>query len=258
MQLQLIRNATLLLDYAGHYILIDPYFAAQFSRPSYTGKSLTPMVELPMPPERMLDGVELVMVSHLHSDHFDPAAQEMIPKSSPLLCQPGDEATIRGKGFLDVTPIINDIHWNGIHLTRTGGHHGTGEVETMMGQVSGFVFQAASEPTVYWAGDTILCDEVRTAVARFQPDVIVTHSCAATWPDSTRQRSLIVMDAAQTIDLCKLAPKSVVIAVHMEVLDHATLSRSELRAQAEDAGIDGEQLRIPDDGESIPFPASSP
>jgi len=31
-----------------------------------------------MPLERILHGVELVMVSHLHSDHFDLAAQEMI------------------------------------------------------------------------------------------------------------------------------------------------------------------------------------
>ncbi len=251
MRLQLIRNATLLLDYAGTHILIDPFFAPKHSRPSYTGKSSNPLVDLPISPERILDGVELVVVSHLHSDHFDPVAHELVPKTLPLLCQPGDEPTIREKGFEDVTPLADKLNWNNLSITRAAGHHGTGEVETMMGSVSGFVFQATGEPTLYWTGDTILCDAVRTVIARFQPAVIVTHSSGATWPDRTGQRHLIVMDAAQTLEVCRLAPTSTVIAVHLESLDHGAVSRSDLRAQADVAGIDRHQLRIPADGEVI-------
>jgi L-ascorbate metabolism protein UlaG (beta-lactamase superfamily) len=253
MKLQLIRNATLLLDYAGHHILIDPFFAPKQSRPSYVGKgdNINPMTDLPLTPEQILEGVELVIVSHLHSDHFDPVAHERVPKQWPLLCQPGNETFIREKGFQNVRVVDDDITWKGIHITRTNGHHGTGEVETMMGTVSGFVFQAAGEPTLYWAGDTILCDEVRTAVAQFHPDVIVTHSCGATWADSAGQRSLIVMDDAQTIATCQYASEAVVIATHMEVLDHSTISRVALRAAAESAGVGAEWLRIPSDGDSI-------
>jgi L-ascorbate metabolism protein UlaG (beta-lactamase superfamily) len=251
MKLQLIRNATLLLDYAGHHILIDPDFGVKHSRRSFTGKSPNPMTDLPLPPERILAGVELVIVSHLHSDHFDAVAQEVIPKHLPLLCQPGDEIVIRSKGFTDVTPVRDEIDWQGIHLTRTGGHHGLGEVETMMGQVSGFVFQAAGELTLYWAGDTVLCDEVYAAVKQFQPDVIVTHSCGATWPDSADQRSLIVMDDQQTLELAMSAADSTLIAVHMEALDHATISRQMLRQTAQIANIDAVRLHIPDDGDMI-------
>jgi L-ascorbate metabolism protein UlaG (beta-lactamase superfamily) len=253
MKLQLIRNATLLLDYANHHILIDPYFAAKQSRPSYIGQgdAVNPLVDLLMPPERILDGVELVMVSHLHSDHFDSAAQELIPKTLPLLCQPGNDDHIRSKGFLDVTVVEDAFDWQGIRITRTEGHHGSGEVEGLMGTVSGFVFQADGEPTLYWAGDTILCDAVRAAIKRYQPDVIVTHSCGATWPDSANQRQLIVMDAQQTIDVCALAPNSLVIAVHMDTLDHSTVSRSQLRTAAQQAKLDESRLRIPLDGESI-------
>ena len=42
MLLQLIRNATLRLRYAGHTLLIDPDLAAKHSRPSFTGRSPTP------------------------------------------------------------------------------------------------------------------------------------------------------------------------------------------------------------------------
>lgn len=253
MKLQLIRNATLLVDYGGHHLLIDPYFAPKQSRPSYMGKGdrANPTAELPLTPEQILEGVELVIVSHLHSDHFDPVAQEHLPKHLPLLCQPGNETTIREKGFLDVSVVEDYLNWKGIHITRTDGHHGTGEVETMMGKVSGFVFQAKGEPTLYWAGDTILCDEVRTAMARFHPDVVVIHSCGATWADSNGVRSLIVMDDAQTVAACKYAAEAVVIAAHMEALDHSTVSRAALREAADRAGVDGEWLRIPADGEQI-------
>ncbi len=251
MRLQLIRNATLRLEYAGHLLLIDPYFAPRHSRPSYTGKSPNPLVELPLPPERILEGVELVVVSHLHSDHFDPAAQELVPKTLPLFCQPGDEPSIREKGFEKVTPLADRIAWQGIDIHRTGGRHGLGEVGSLMGNVSGFVFQAEAQPTLYWVGDTVLCDEVREPIAHFQPAIMVTHSCGATWPDSAGQRSLIVMDAEQTIEVCRLAPTATVIATHMETLDHATVSRAELRAQAQAAGIGPDRLRVPADGEII-------
>jgi L-ascorbate metabolism protein UlaG (beta-lactamase superfamily) len=255
MKMQLIRNATLLLDYGGNHILIDPYLAPKGSRPSYVGKGdkVNPLVELPLTIEQILDGVELVMVSHLHSDHFDPVAHERVPKDLPLFCQPGNEAFIREKGFQDVIVVDDDIAWKGIHITRTDGHHGTGEVEGMMGTVSGFVFQAQGEPTLYWAGDTVLCDEVRAAIAQYKPDVIVTHSCGATWADSAGQRSLIVMDDAQTVEVCQLAPDAVVIAAHMEVLDHSTITRAALRACADTAGLDSARLRIPADGESLEF-----
>ena len=249
MRIRLIRNATLLLDYAGHHILIDPYFAARHALPSFTGKSRNPMVDLPVPPEQILLGVELVVVSHLHSDHFDGAAQSLIPKDWPLLCQPDNKRAIRRKGFQQITPVAESLEWHNLRVSRTAGHHGTGEVEALMGSVSGFVFEAPGEPVLYWAGDTILCEEVRTAIARYQPGVVVTHSCGATWPDAAGQRSLIVMDAAQTIATCRLVPGQPVIATHMEALDHATVTRAELRQQARQAGIDDQQLLIPADGE---------
>jgi L-ascorbate metabolism protein UlaG (beta-lactamase superfamily) len=251
MKLQLIRNATLRLNYAGQEILIDPYFAPQFSLPSYTGKSPNPMVELPLSIEAILKDVSLVVVSHLHSDHFDTVAQQRVPKDWPLFCQPGNEDVIRSKGFQEVTPIINETSWEGIHITRVDGHHGMGYVETQMGKVSGFVLQADNEPTVYWAGDTVVCSEVEQAIERFKPDVIVTHSCGARWPDAHNERQLIVMDAEQTIAVCRSASKSVVIATHMEALDHATISRVDLRVAAEKAGVSTAQLRIPSDGEMI-------
>jgi L-ascorbate metabolism protein UlaG (beta-lactamase superfamily) len=105
MELKLLRNATLKLDYAGSTILIDPFFAPKHSQRSITGRSANPMTDLPVSTNEILAGVELVLVSHLHADHFDSVAQERTPKHLPLICQPGDEEKIRSFGFTNVTPL---------------------------------------------------------------------------------------------------------------------------------------------------------
>ena len=251
MHLQLIRNATLRLRYAGHTILIDPDLAAKHSRPSFTGRSPNPMVDLPVPPAEIVAGLDLLIVSHLHRDHFD--AVESIPAALPVLCQPGDEARIAERGFAQVTPLIDALDWDGIYLSRTAGQHGIGEVGRTMGAVAGFVFAAPGEPTIYWAGDTVLYDDIYAAIDRYRPDIVITHSCGARWPDAAGERQLIVMDAAQTVAVAQAAPSSIVIATHMEALDHATVSRAELRAEADVAGIPATRLLIPADGQELSF-----
>jgi L-ascorbate metabolism protein UlaG (beta-lactamase superfamily) len=209
------------------------------------------MVDLPLPTAEIAAGLDCILVSHLHRDHFD--AVEALPHDVPLFCQPGDEEHIISRGFTQVRSLADTLDWNGLRLTRVGGRHGNGAVGRMMGHVSGFVFTAAGEPTLYWAGDTINCPEVTATIARFRPAVIVTHSCGATWPDESGTRHLIVMDAAQTIDVCRITPAGRIVATHMEALDHATLSRAELRTAAEAAGISAAQLHIPADGAELDF-----
>src|SRR5215218_3918432 len=126
MRLQLIRNATLRLAYAGHTVLIDPDLADKHSRPSFTGRSANPMVDLPMPAAQIVAGIDLLIVSHLHRDHFD--AVEPIPAALPVLCQPGDEERIAERNFTQVAGLADTLDWGGIHLTRTAGQHGTGAV----------------------------------------------------------------------------------------------------------------------------------
>jgi L-ascorbate metabolism protein UlaG (beta-lactamase superfamily) len=248
MRLRLLRNATQRLRYAGHELLLDPYFAPKHSRPSFAGRSPNPLVDLPCPPEEIMAGAELLIVSHLHSDHFDPEAQRLLPKDLPVLCQPEDEETIRGHGFERVTPVADTVAWQGITVTRTPGQHGTTGVELAdMGSVSGFVFQAPGEPTLYWTGDTILYEPVVQVIERFRPDVIVTHSSGAMWKGS----GPIVMDAAQTLDVCRAAPESCIVAIHLDSLDHGEVSREDLRAQARTAGIPNVRLLIPADGETL-------
>jgi L-ascorbate metabolism protein UlaG (beta-lactamase superfamily) len=247
MKLQLVRNATLKLDYAGATILIDPDFGPRHSRPSFTGRSPNPMVDLPVPADEILAGVDFIVVSHLHSDHFDEVAKDLIPKGMPLVCRPGDEEGIRSFGFSDVRPLDDELTIDGIRLIRREGNHGSGPVLAKMGEVMGFSIDAVGAPSIYWTGDTILYAPVISTITATAPDLIITHSCGAKWDDT-----LIVMDAEQTVEVCRVAPEhSRIVAVHMEALDHATVSRSDLQAYADTHDIAKHRLLIPEDGEVL-------
>jgi L-ascorbate metabolism protein UlaG (beta-lactamase superfamily) len=249
MELRLIRHATMRFRYAARSFITDPYLATMHTRPSYRGLSLNPTAALPCSPYEALAGIEMVVISHLHSDHFDPAAQDLLSKALPLLCQPEDRSELESMGFHNVISVAEAVDWEGITITRTPCRHGSGAVLEEMGDASGFVFSAPGEPTVYWVGDSIWYQGVADVIARTQPDIILTHSCGAVWGDDV----LIVMDAAQTVAVCRAAPDRSVVAVHMESVDHATVTREALRAYAEAHGIGPRQLLIPLDGDTLTF-----
>jgi hypothetical protein len=172
-----------------------------------------------------------------------------LPKSIPIYCQPGDEQQIQGAGFSNVTAIDGSVDWNGLNITRTPGQHGGDVWAAQMGSVSGFIFRVENEPTIYWTGDTIWYESVRRVIVETKPDIVITHSSGA----SFKAGEPIIMDARQTVEVCQAAPRSTVIAIHMETFDFDTVSRKDLRAVAEAEGIEASQLRIPANGETLAF-----
>ncbi len=250
MHLQLIRNATMRLTIAGSTILTDPVLLPKHGIESFAGIEKNPIVDLPIPTKDVLTDIDLAIISHVHQDHFDGGAKKEMPKDTPILCQPNDDISITENGFSNVTPVESSLIWENIEITRTTGQHAaTQKWQDILGQVSGFIFKAANEPTLYWAGDTILYDDIETIIAQNRPDIIITHSCGAQLDDS----GPIVMDAAQTIAVCKLAPWAKVVAVHLEALDHGTTTREDVRNLALKEGISTTQLIIPGDGQILNF-----
>jgi L-ascorbate metabolism protein UlaG (beta-lactamase superfamily) len=225
MKIQLIRNATMRITYAGRTILTDPMLAPKDAYKPFADLARNPTIELPFQVEEIVKGIESVVVTHNHPDHFDKAASAALPKGIPVFCQPGDEVRMTEDGFRNVIPVEKSHTWEGITITRTGGQHGKGKVLEFIGKVSGFVFQANGEPTVYWVGDSIWCEPVENAIKRFKPDIIITHSGGAKMPGF----EFIIMDAEQTLNTVNASPEAVVVAIHMEALDHCGVTRETLR-----------------------------
>lgn len=149
MKIQQIRNATLRITYAEQLFVTDPMLSPKHAIESFADVSRNPVVDLPCTPEEVLEDIEMIIVSHLHKDHFDQAAQDLIVKAMLLFCQPCDEEILNKKGFQSVKAIDRSVTWRKVIITRTSGKHGSGAICREMGNVSGFIFKADNEPTVY-------------------------------------------------------------------------------------------------------------
>src|SRR6476620_3859847 len=124
MKLRLIRHATLLVGVGARRVLVDPMLAPAGRRPPVENtrpKRRNPLCELPEPAEVVVGRLDGVIVTHLHADHLDDTAVDLLPKDLPLLCQPPDEGVLRDRGFSAVLPVEDRLDWDGVEVTRTGG-----------------------------------------------------------------------------------------------------------------------------------------
>jgi L-ascorbate metabolism protein UlaG (beta-lactamase superfamily) len=221
----LLRNAALLLDSSLGRILVDPMLRAAGTTPpieNTPNPKPNPLVELPIPREQVLDGVDLVLVTHLHRDHFD----DLVPLDLPILTQPESADELRSRGHTNVT-----TEHPAIPMTR--GHHGTGEIGAAMGPVSGWVVDG-----VYLAGDTIWCEEVEAALAEHRPRAVIANAGGARFLDGDP----IVMDEWDVRTL-RAATDAAVAVVHLEAINHCIEPRAAYRA------IEG--VLVPSDGEEL-------
>ncbi len=240
MRLTLVRNATLLLEIGGRRLLVDPALDDAEARPPVErtpNQRRNPLVPLPVPAEQVVDGLDAVLVTHLHRDHLDGTAERLLPRDVPVFCQPEDEERLRSLG-LDALPVAAAVEWDGIAIARTGGCHGTGALADALAPVSGFVVRAPDEPVLYVAGDTIWCDEVETAIAEHAPQVAVVNAGGARFLEGDP----IVMTVDDVAEVAARVPT--VVAVHLEAINHCLETRADVRARVPAA-------LVPEDGETL-------
>jgi L-ascorbate metabolism protein UlaG (beta-lactamase superfamily) len=250
MHLTLVRHATLVIRAAGLRLLVDPQLDPQGARdpvPGTPNPRPTPLVDLPEPAEAVVDGADAVLVTHLHGDHFDVTARRLLPRDITLLCQPPDAERLRADGFIDVRPVDTETSLGDLRVARTGGEHGRGEIGAKMAPVSGFVLKAPGEPTLYIAGDTILCDAVRSAIATHAPDAIVVNAGAAQFLEG----GPIVMDEDDVVALAR-ETEALIVAVHFETVSHSTQTRADLHERLRAEGLT-HRVVVPEDGSEVPL-----
>lgn len=259
-QIQQIRNATAKINYAGKTFLLDPFLAKKGTYPGFEGtfnsKLRNPLIDLPMPVKDVLSGVDAVIVSHTHLDHWDGGDHRFIPKAIPLFVQDeADAKQIRGQGFTNVRILGENTAFEGVQLTRTGGQHGSDDmyakspVAKALGKAMGIVFQAPGVKTIYVVGDTVWRSDVDQTLAKFKPDVIVLNAGDARMVGFTGS---IIMGKDDVLHAYQVMPKATIVATHMDAINHMTLSRKELKEHVRQHGIE-DRVRIPADGEIMKF-----
>ena len=234
---QHIRNATAKIEIAGSTFLVDPYLAPKGSYAGFEGtinsQKRNPLIEMAEPVEKVLQGVDAVIVTHTHADHWDEYAQKVLPKTLPIFVQnAGDAQIIRSQGFKDIRVLGKNTEFNKVKLSKTGGQHGTDQMYSipqlaeLAGDAMGVVMQADNEKTLYLVGDTIWNEEVDFALNRYKPEVIVMNTGYAQLQGFSDS---IIMGKADVAKARQVAPKADIITVHMDAVNHAAVTSDEMR-----------------------------
>ena len=261
MKFQQIRSATAIVTFGGSRFLIDPWLVPKDSCPPIPGSAnpglRCPMHDLPMPLEDILK-VDAVIATHLHFDHFDETAMQVIPKDMTVFAQDETDAgALRGKGFDDVRVLMyGGGVFNGTTLFKTDCIHGQpGEIGRLYEnlpirrEACGVVMRSPREAkTLYLAGDTVWCEYVDAAIRDYRPDVIVVNAARA----MVAPFGPIIMGLEDIGKVLEAAPKAAVVASHMDNVGHATLWRRDIHAFVEKDGLQ-ERLLILEDGETCSF-----
>ncbi|QYR23098.1 MBL fold metallo-hydrolase [Paenibacillus sp. sptzw28] len=252
MKIQQIRNATLVVDYAGKKFLIDPILAEKGTYPPFPNSlrqdQFNPLVSLPLSIEDLIYA-DAVIITHLHPDHFDDAAKEVLPKEIKIFVQNEEDAKeVRNAGFQNVEVLQEDTVFEGIRLRKTKGQHGRGEILKLAGNVCGVVFNHPNEKTLYVAGDTVWYEAVQETLDTHKPEVIIVNGGDNQFFGS----GSLIMGKDDIYEVYKTAPDAIIISSHMEAVNHWTLSREELKSFIDEKGISSTIL-VPDDGETYTF-----
>ena len=145
-----VGHATVLIEIDGVRLLTDPVLRSRVG----------PLRRHGSPPDpRLAEGVDAVLISHLHHDHADVPSLRRLSRTVPVLAAPGAGDFLDRLGFSDVRELSpgdsGDV--GGIRVTATEADHPAGgrRFERASRAVG---FELAGQRRIYFAGDTDLFD----------------------------------------------------------------------------------------------------
>ena len=233
MKLHQIRNATIILEYAGKRFLIDPMFAP---KGEYTlmSEEPWPIHDLPLSAKDIIKNIDAVVITHLHTDHFDEYARKILPKGIKIFVQDVFDKHALEKEHFDNIEILNfeGTEFDNIKLCKTGCMHGKREcvehvflANGMRYEAMGVVFMSKTEPVLYIAGDTIWYEGVKYAIDIHKPKYIILNPAYAKAGDTPLLAGIDDIKAMH-----QYYPEGKLIASHMDCIGNAQLSKTDLHA----------------------------
>lgn len=154
MKITMISHCCLLIELGDKRVLTDPWM----TEPLYWGR-LYHRFGLGMTVEE-LPALDLVLASHGHEDHLDPATLRRLDKSTPVAVLETAARKVERLGFGDVRPMRAGATFDldGLSVHACFGRHPGGLVTYLL---------HADDGTVFFAGDSVYDDRLLEVGDRF-------------------------------------------------------------------------------------------
>jgi len=257
-----IGTATTLIRYGELTLLTDPNFLHRGQR-AYLGYGLTAKrLTEPALTVEQLPELDLILLSHLHGDHWDRQAQRGLDRQLPIYTTPHASKRLQLRGFPRATGLRT---WGStelvkgdtrLRITSMPGRHAPGLLRRVLPPVMGSLleFGPLTGPVqlrMYLTGDTLLVDDLREIPVRYPTiDAAVLHLGGTRLPGGV----MVTMDATQGADLLELVKPGLAIPVHYDDYRLFTSPLADFRAEVERRGL-ADSVRFVDRGETVELPA---
>jgi L-ascorbate metabolism protein UlaG (beta-lactamase superfamily) len=145
-----VGHATILVELDGIRLLTDPILRARVGPLRRQGA---------LPPREHWEGLDAVLISHLHHDHADLPSLRRIGRDVPMLAPPGAGTFFERRGFSAVSELApgESSQVGAVAVTATEASHPGGRLFAGGAEAIGFLL-SGSRRRLYFAGDTDLFD----------------------------------------------------------------------------------------------------
>ena len=243
---QFIGTATVLIRYQGFTILTDPNFLHKGDH-VHLGYGLTsermtnPAIELDQLPP-----IDLVVLSHMHEDHFDKLVQEKLARDTPIVSTPEAAEALKQLGF---TRTFGLSKWSKLEvekgdarlrITAAPGRHGKLGMQALLPTVMGSVLDfgpdtAAPSYRMYISGDTLVYDDLQNIPQRFPGiDLALLHL------GGTRILGVfkVTMDGKDGVQLMQIVQPRHAIPIHYNDYDVFKSPLADFAREVKEAGLE--------------------
>ncbi len=219
---QFIGTATVLIRYQGFTILTDPNFLHKGDHVhlgyGLRSRRLTnPALEL-----AQLPPIDLVLLSHLHEDHFDTLVQQQLDRNIPIVTTREASENLGRMGFRKTIALGTwealEVRKGEARLTVTSmpGRHGPPGIAALLPPVMGTMLDFGALPAqpryrLYISGDTLVFDDIALIPHRFPNiDLALLHL------GGTRLLGLVkvTMDGEDGVQMLQIVAPQHAIPIH--------------------------------------------
>jgi len=243
---QFIGTATVLIRYQGFTILTDPNFLHKGDHVhlgyGLTAERLTnPAINL-----EQLPPIDLVVLSHMHEDHFDKLVQERLDKNTPIVTTREGAEALAKIGFKRTFGLST---WDSIavekgdarlRITAAPGRHGKVGMQALLPSVMGSVLDfgpdtATPSYRMYISGDTLVYDDLKNIPQRFPGvDLALLHL------GGTRILGVfkVTMDGKDGVRLMQIVQPRKAIPIHFNDYDVFKSPLADFAQEVKAAGLE--------------------